>query len=294
MSFKGAQSYIQLARLDRPIGWWLLLVPCLWSSVLASLSLHQFPNVAHLGLLMLGAIVMRGAGSTWNDILDRKLDAQVERTRNRPLASGALTPKQAAVFLIAQCLIGLGVLLCFNAFTIKLGLASLVPVAIYPLMKRVTNHPQIVLGLAFAWGALVGWSAETGNLELAPLLLYCAAIFWTIGYDTIYALQDLEDDLNVGIGSTALAYGQNVARFVALCYMASIWLILASLYVSRLLGWFTMLGVLAFALHCVWQVRRIQLDNPQRALELFKSNRNAGLLLFAGFLIQAVKSFLMF
>ena len=284
-----AKPYAQLARLDRPIGWWLLLLPCWWSSCLASIASHALPNFYHLALFLVGAIVMRGAGSTWNDILDRDLDKLVERTKLRPLASGALRVSQAALFLGAQCLIGLAVLVQFNAFTVKLGIFSLVPVLIYPLMKRITNYPQIVLGAAFAWGGLMGWSAIFGSLDLAPVLIYLAAILWTIGYDTIYALQDIEDDSLIGIGSTARAYGANVPRFVAMCYLCATWLILAAIITSHAAGWFTLLGLLAFALHLMWQVRCIRVNESRLALKLFRSNRMAGLLLFAGFLWQAIR-----
>jgi 4-hydroxybenzoate polyprenyltransferase len=284
-----AKPYAQLARLDRPIGWWLLLLPCWWSLCLGAIAQRQSPNLWYFCLFFIGAIAMRGAGCTWNDILDRDLDRQVERTKSRPLACGALKTWQAGIFLGLQCLIGLAVLVQFNAFTIRLGLASIILVLIYPLMKRITNYPQIVLGAAFAWGGLIGWAAIYGSLELAPILLYAAAILWVIGYDTIYALQDLEDDLSVGIGSTATAYGANVPRFVSICYLGTVWLMVAALVVSRSLGWFTMLGVLAFALHLIWQIRRLRVDNPQLALSLFKSNRMAGLLLFAGFIVQAIR-----
>ncbi len=284
-----AKPYAQLARLDRPIGWWLLLLPCWWSSCLASITNHTAPNFYHLALFLIGAVAMRGAGSTWNDILDRNLDKQVERTKLRPLASGAVSVRNAALFLSAQCFIGLAVLVQFNAFTIKLGLASIIPVLIYPFMKRITNYPQIVLGAAFAWGGLMGWSAVFGSLHLAPVLMYLAAILWTIGYDTIYALQDVEDDSLVGIGSTARAYGANVPRFVALCYLGAIWLIFGAIIISHSTGWFTLLGLLAFALHLVWQVRAIKVDDPHLALKLFRSNRLAGLLLFAGFFVQVIR-----
>jgi 4-hydroxybenzoate polyprenyltransferase len=284
-----AKPYAQLARLDRPIGWWLLLLPCWWSACLASIASRQAPNFWHIALFFIGAIAMRGAGCTWNDILDRDLDRQVERTKSRPLACGTLKTWQASIFLSLQCLVGLAVLVQFNAFTIKLGLASIVLVLIYPLMKRITNYPQIVLGAAFAWGGLMGWAALFGSLELAPILLYFAAILWTIGYDTIYALQDLEDDSLIGIGSTARAYGKNVPKFVGFCYLGAIWLVFAAIITSYSVGWFTMLGLLAFAIHLAWQIRGIKIDEPHLALKLFKSNRVAGLLLFAGFFVQAIR-----
>ena len=198
-----ALPYVQLARLDRPIGWQLLLAPCWLATALAGLADRQGPDVWHLLLFLIGAIAMRGAGCTYNDILDRKLDAGVERTRGRPLPSGRVSPRAAAVFLVAEALVGLAVLLAFNRFSIALGLASLVIVAVYPLMKRVTSWPQAALGLAFSWGALMGWAAHYGALGWPALLLYVSAVCWTIGYDTIYALQDARDDAIVGIRSTA-------------------------------------------------------------------------------------------
>ena len=202
-----ALPFVQLARLDRPIGWQLLLAPCWQGTALAGLALHRGPNLGHLILFLIGAMTMRGAGCTYNDILDRKLDAGVERTRNRPLPSGRVSIATAAAFLVAQALIGLAVLVSFNLFSIWLGIASLAIVAVYPLMKRVTSWPQAALGLAFSWGALMGWSATFASLALAPILLYASAFVWTIGYDTIYALQDARDDAIVGIRSTARLFG---------------------------------------------------------------------------------------
>ena len=216
-----ALPFVQLARLDRPVGWQLLLAPCWQATALAGLALHRGPNLAQLALFLVGAIAMRGAGSTYNDILDRRLDAGVERTRNRPLASGRVGVRAAAVFLVAQSLVGLAVLLSLNVFSIWLGIASLAIVAVYPLMKRVTSWPQAVLGLAFSWGALIGWSATFASLALAPVLLYFSAFCWTIGYDTIYALQDARDDAVVGIRSTARLFGSNARLGVALFYAAA-------------------------------------------------------------------------
>ena len=202
-----ALPFVQLARWDRPAGWQLLLAPCWQSAALAGLALHRGPNPWHLLLFLIGAVAMRGAGCTYNDILDRELDAGVERTRGRPLPSGRVGVKAAAAFLVAQSLVGLAVLLCFNGFSIRLGFASLVVVAIYPLMKRVTSWPQAVLGLAFSWGALMGWSAAFGALAWPAIALYGSAFCWTVGYDTIYAQQDARDDAVVGIKSTARLFG---------------------------------------------------------------------------------------
>src|SRR5271154_1050391 len=182
------KPYLRLARLDRPIGSWLLLLPCWWSAALAAVAEHaRAPNLVHILLFFIGAFAMRGAGCTWNDIVDRDLDKSVERTRSRPIPSGQVSAAQAALFLALQALIGFAVLISFNTFTIWLGIASLAIVAIYPFMKRLTYWPQIVLGLAFSWGALMGWAAAFGRLDLPAFLLYAGSIAWVIGYDTIYA-----------------------------------------------------------------------------------------------------------
>ena len=276
-----ALPYVQLARIDRPVGWWLLVLPCWWSSALAADALGQIPNFFQLLMLLIGAVAMRGAGCTYNDIADADLDAQVTRTRMRPIPSGRVSRKQAAVFLIFQCLVGLGVVLTLNAFAIKLAFLSLLIVAIYPFMKRITSWPQAVLGLAFAWGGLEGWAAFTGTLAPAPFFLFAAAIFWTMGYDTIYAVQDIADDSIIGIKSTARFFGDNVVSGVAGLYLASVVLAMVALLLAPagILAW---AGLSAFALHLSWQLRAIEADNPARALQLFRSNRDAGLLFFAG------------
>jgi len=280
------RPYLQLARIDRPIGWWLLLLPCWWSSALASASLGTAPRIDHVVLFLIGAVVMRGAGSTWNDIVDRDLDGSVERTRNRPIPSGAVTARQAAVFMAALLMTGLAILFTFNRFAIALGFLSLLPVVVYPFVKRVSHHPQIVLGLAFAWGGLMGWAAITGGLSAPGYLLYAAAIAWTVGYDTIYALQDIEDDPSVGIGSTALAYGANVPVFVGAMYIVAVILLGAAVLIAAP-GVFAWAGLTAFALHLARQVRHIRLDDPAHALMQFKSNRDAGLILLAGLMAAA-------
>jgi 4-hydroxybenzoate polyprenyltransferase len=280
-----ALPYVQLARLDRPIGWQLLLAPCWQSAALAGIAHRTGPNLAHLALFLVGAIVMRGAGCTYNDILDRRLDAGVERTRGRPLPSGRVSVKAAAAFLVAQALVGLAVLACFNRFAIWLGLASLAVVAVYPLMKRVTAWPQAVLGLAFSWGALMGWAASFGALAPPALLLYASAFCWTIGYDTIYALQDARDDAIVGIRSTARLFGAKVRRGVALFYLGAVVLAELALFTggARIIG---QIGLCLYALHLAWQLRRVDGATPPVALRLFRSNRDAGLLLFAGLAIE--------
>jgi 4-hydroxybenzoate polyprenyltransferase len=280
-----ALPFVQLARLDRPIGWQLLLAPCWQATALAGLALHRGPNLWHLLMFLIGAIAMRGAGCTYNDILDRKLDAKVERTRNRPLPSGRVTIGAAAAFLTAQALVGLAVLLSFNLFSIWLGVASLGVVAVYPLMKRVTSWPQAALGLAFSWGALMGWSATFASLAAAPILLYLSAFAWTIGYDTIYALQDARDDAIVGIRSTARLFGARAQLGVGLFYAASAALALAAIE-SAGGGLIALVGWLAFSAHLAWQVMRIDGADAARALALFRSNRDAGFILFAGIALQ--------
>lgn len=280
------RPYAQLARLDRPIGWQLLLLPCWWGTALVANAVHQSPNLLHLALFTLGAIAMRGAGSTGNDIVDRDLDRSVARTRGRPLASGRVGTRQAAAFLVAQALVGLAVLLCFNGFTIGLGIAALVPVAVYPFMKRITNWPQAVLGLAFAWGALVGWSGTAGGLAWPALALYAGAILWTMGYDTIYALQDVDDDRVVGIGSTAIQFGRHVRVGVAMLYALALAAIAAALGGAGAGPW-AWAGLLGFALHLGWQVARMRPAEGGQAGPLFRTNWTAGLLLFAGLALQA-------
>jgi len=280
-----ALPFVQLARLDRPIGWELLLAPCWQSAALAGLALHRGPNLLHLGLFFVGAIAMRGAGCTYNDILDRRLDAGVERTRNRPLPSGRVTVRVAAAFLVLQALVGLAVLLSFNLFSIWLGIASLAIVAVYPLMKRVTSWPQAALGLAFSWGALMGWSATFASLALAPLLLYFSAFCWTIGYDTIYALQDSRDDAIVGIRSTARLFGSRVKLGVGAFYAAAAALAFGAIEAAGG-GRVALIGWLAYAAHLAWQTSQADGAGPARALKLFRSNRDAGLILFAGIALQ--------
>jgi len=280
------RPYLRLARLDRPIGSWLLLMPCWWSVGLTGLAMESLPSGWHIALFFIGAFAMRGAGCTWNDLVDRDLDGKVERTRSRPIPSGQVTAKQAAVFMIAQALVGLAVLLQFNRFTVLTGLASLIVVAVYPFMKRITYWPQIFLGLAFSWGALMGWPAAFGRLDWAPVILYAGAISWVIAYDTIYAHQDREDDMMIGIKSTALLFGDNTKCALAVFYAAAVALIgIACLLAGG--GLITLLGLAGFAVHLSWQVRRIDIDDPALCLRLFRSNRDAGLILFAAMLIDA-------
>ncbi len=282
------RPYLRLARIDRPIGWWLLLLPCWWSVALAGHAAgRSLPDVLHLLLFFVGAVAMRGAGSTYNDLVDRDLDKKVERTRSRPLPSGQVHVRGALIFIALQCCIGLAVLISFNPFTIILGFASVLPVVIYPFMKRITSWPQAVLGLAFSWGALMGWAAEFGSLSFAPVALYIGAMFWTMGYDTIYAVQDIEDDAIAGIRSTARLFGARTRQAVFILY-ALAFLAIATSFASVGIGIAGMIGLAVFAAHLVWQVMRIDLADGQQALALFRSNRDAGLILFGTIVIDGL------
>jgi 4-hydroxybenzoate polyprenyltransferase len=283
-----SRPYLRLARLDRPIGSWLLLMPCWWSAALAAgVSGHIKSLPLTIALFFIGAFVMRGAGCTWNDITDRDLDAKVERTRSRPIPAGQVSVMQALIFLVAQALTGLIVLMQFNRFAIFTGIASLLIVAIYPFMKRVTWWPQVVLGLAFSWGALMGFAAEFARIDLVAVVLYAGSIAWVIGYDTIYAHQDAEDDALIGIKSTALLFGEKTKPALAAFYGLAVVLIAVALWLAAV-RWPAWIGLAAFATHLAWQIRRLQLGNSALCLKLFKSNRDAGLLLFAGLLADAV------
>ncbi|MCL8485750.1 MULTISPECIES: 4-hydroxybenzoate octaprenyltransferase [Bradyrhizobium] len=283
-----SRPYLRLARYDRPIGSWLLLMPCWWSAALAAGMSGQLTMLpAWIALYFVGAFAMRGAGCTWNDITDRDLDAKVERTRSRPIPAGQVGVKQALAFLVAQALIGLMVLLQFNRFAILTGIASLVIVAIYPFMKRITWWPQMVLGLAFSWGALMGFAVAFGRLDATALLLYAGSIAWVIAYDTIYAHQDAEDDALIGIKSTARLFADRTHLALVLFYGLAVVLIGAALVTAHA-GVAAWIGLAGFAAHLGWQVHRLDTADPALCLRVFKSNRDAGLLLFAALLVDAV------
>lgn len=280
------KPYARLARWDRPIGFWLLFWPCAFGLALAAVSspIRGF-NLWYLALMFVGAVMMRGAGCTFNDIVDTEIDMLVARTRSRPIPSGAVTRKNAAIFLVAQSLVGLVILLQFNGVTIGLCIASLVLVAIYPFMKRVTWWPQLFLGLAFSWGALVGWTAETGSLGLAPILLYAGCIAWTIGYDTIYALQDIEDDALIGVKSTARLFGERAKGAIALFYaIAYVLWVGAGLVAGG--GFLFLLASLVPAGFLVWQVLTLDVDAPENAQFRFKNNHWVGLVLTLALLVE--------
>jgi 4-hydroxybenzoate polyprenyltransferase len=283
-----SRPYLRLSRLDRPIGSWLLLMPCWWSAALAATVAHsvrQLPLL--LALFLVGAFAMRGAGCTWNDITDRDLDAMVERTRSRPIPAGQVSVPQALAFLVIQALIGLAVLLQFNRFAVATGITSLVIVAVYPFMKRITWWPQIVLGLAFSWGALMGFAVTLGRIDAAALWLYAGSIAWVIGYDTIYAHQDAEDDALIGVKSTALLFGARTRQALVIFYGLAVVLIGVALALAGA-GFLAWIGIAAFAAHLVRQISRLDISDPALCLRVFKSNRDAGLLLFIGLLADAV------
>ena len=283
-----SRPYLRLSRLDRPIGSWLLLMPCWWSAALAAGVAHDVSRLPPIVVLFFaGAFAMRGAGCTWNDITDRDLDARVERTRSRPIPAGQVSVPQAAAFLVLQALVGLAVLLQFNWFAIATGIASLVIVAVYPFMKRITYWPQVVLGLAFSWGALMGFAVTFGRLDATALALYAGSIAWVIGYDTIYAHQDSEDDALIGIKSTALLFGVRTRPALMAFYGLAVALIGVTLALAGA-RWPAWIGLAAFAAHLVWQIARVEISDPALCLRIFKSNRDAGLLLFAGLLADAV------
>lgn len=284
---KSIWPYAQLARWDRPIGWQLLLWPCLWSSTLASQSEGSLPDLWQLMLFAIGAIAMRGAGCTYNDIIDVKIDAKVGRTRSRPLPSGQVCKRAAWLFLIGQALAGFAVLIQFNWFSIWLGLASLGVVAAYPFMKRMTDWPQLVLGLAFSWGALMGWAGIYGSLSLAPVLLYASTVLWVIGYDTIYAHQDREDDALVGVRSTARLFGTQTKSALMVLYCGMVALLIAAFFVANV-AVLAYLGVAAVALHLTLQIAKLDIDDPVACLALFKSNTLVGWLIVASLLASAL------
>ena len=282
----GLRPYWLLARFDRPIGSWLLFWPGAWAIALSGGAVGRWDLILWF---LLGSIAMRGAGCVYNDIVDRDLDRQVARTRSRPLASGAVSLKAAWLWLGLLCLIGLIVLVQLNPFAAGIAVASLALVAAYPFMKRITWWPQVWLGLVFSWGALVAWAAVTDSVSLAGLLLYGGCIAWVIGYDTIYALQDVEDDALVGIKSSARAMGSAVRPGVALCYAltiagwgGAIWLVRPD--------WVALLALLPVAAHLAWQVLTLKPADPQDPLAKFRSNRIAGLLAFLAFAVVGLAS----
>lgn len=300
---EGLKPWLKLGRFDRPIGIWLLLLPG-WQGILLAMAAYRVqPNPYHLWLFVafaLGACLMRAAGCAFNDIVDRDIDAQVSRTASRPIPSGRISVRQAFAFIVACSLISLAILLTLNLTAVLLGVASLALVAAYPFMKRITWWPQAWLGMTFNWGALMGFAAATlaapvmsfglsggGIISGSALLLWLGGVFWTLGYDTIYALQDIEDDAMVGVKSSARRLGSGVGRGVLIFYGLAILMAgLAGLAAG--LGALFWLGLIAYAAHLILQVRKLRLDDAALALKLFKSNREAGLILLAAIALGSI------
>jgi len=282
------KPYARLARWDRPIPLLLLFWPCAFSLALVTVSDPALGfNWWALVLFLIGSVVMRGAGCTFNDIVDTDIDMKVARTRSRPIPSGQVSKKQAAVFLALQCLVGLVILLQFNSTTVLLGIASLVLVAIYPFMKRVTWWPQLFLGLAFNWGALLGWTSQTGSLALPPLLLYAGSILWTIGYDTIYALQDIEDDALIGVRSTARLFGRRARLIIGLFYIGTVALWASAGLAAGGATAFLLALVVPAAL-LLWQIWTLAPHDPRNAMVRFLNNHWVGLTLTLALLVETI------
>ena len=281
------QPYLRLMRLDRPIGTWLLFWPSVFGLTLgATVQQRPFGHRNDIWLLFLfaaGAVVMRGAGCTYNDIVDRDIDAKVERTRGRPIPSGAVSVLAAWIFLAVQCAAGLLILFQLNRFSIFLGAASLVLIALYPFMKRITWWPQAWLGLTFNWGALLGFASQTGGVTTADLLLYAGCFFWTLGYDTIYALQDVEDDTLIGVRSTARLFGAWSPVWIGVFYALAFVLIPAGSFMIH--GWAAVLLFMPAGVHLFWQVWKVDVDNPALCLKLFRSNRETGAFMAAALIV---------
>lgn len=279
--------YAYLARLDRPIGIWLLLLPGWWAIILASggLLALNFDDIKLLVLFAIGAAVMRAAGCVINDLWDRKLDAKVTRTQMRPLAAGTVTVMQSGIFLALLLLMALWILLQIPSLvTVLLGFLAVPLIVLYPLMKRITWWPQMFLGVIFNFSILMGWSAVTGVIGQPSILLYAGAILWTLGYDTIYAHQDKEDDMRIGIKSTALKFGQHSKKWVAGFYAVS-WLLFMNAFIAAEAGVLSGFVLLATAAHFAWQIYKWDVDNPQNSLAVFCSNRDLGLIILAAALV---------
>ena len=285
-----SRPYLRLMRLDRPIGTWLLFWPCLLGLELGAVaSERQFGGWHDLYLLILfavGSVVMRGAGCTYNDIVDRDIDAQVARTKSRPIPSGAVTLRQAWLFLAGQCFVGLLILVQLERVAFLLGAASLLLIIAYPFMKRITWWPQAWLGLTFNWGALMGFAAQTGTLDAAVAMLYVGLFFWTLGYDTIYALQDREDDALVGVKSTALLFGSRAADWILAFYAIAFTFVLGAGFAEHT-GWPFAFLMFAAGAHLLWQARTLDADDPTNCLKLFRANRDTGALLGFAFLLSS-------
>ena len=284
------RPYLSLMRLDRPIGTWLLFWPCMLGLVLGAIASERpFAGWRDLYMLILfgvGSIVMRGAGCTYNDIVDRDIDASVARTSGRPIPSGAVSVREAWLFLGAQSLVGLLILIQLNRLAFMLGASSLLLVAAYPFMKRITWWPQAWLGLTFNWGALLGFAAQTGSIDVADVALYGGLFFWTLGYDTIYASQDKEDDALIGVKSTALLFGARAKEWILVFYAVAFALMLGAGFAEHA-GWPLVILMLVAGGHLLWQVHTLDVEIPERCLKLFRANRDTGALIALAFLLSS-------
>jgi 4-hydroxybenzoate polyprenyltransferase len=286
----GWRPYLQLMRLDRPIGTWLLYWPCVFGLMLGAIYQERgfggWYDIYLTLLFGLGAVVMRGAGCTYNDIVDRDIDAKVARTAGRPIPSGRVSVKRAWLFVAAQCLVGLIILIQLNRLAIMLGVASLLLVGIYPFMKRITWWPQAWLGITFNWGAVMGFAAQTGTLTIGDIVLYVALFFWTLGYDTIYAHQDKEDDALIGVKSTARLFGEKSRQWILVFYAVAFTLILTAGFIEHT-GWPFVFLMLAAGAHMLWQVHTLSINDSAHCLKLFRANRDAGALIALSLLISS-------
>ena len=278
---KAIKAMYQLARLDKPIGFLLLMWPCLWSYVYGSIIFSYHIEIKYIIYFILGSVLMRGAGCTWNDLLDRKYDSKVKRTKDRPLASNKISPANAAIFLVFQLLLSLLILIQFNKLTIIVGLLSIIPIIIYPLMKRITWWPQLFLGITFNWGAIMGWTAITGELSYHCIILYFGCIFWTIGYDTIYAHQDKIDDNFLGLKSTAILFGSKTKFALYFFYLIFISTLIITINIIEIKNlYINSLFLFFIFIHLFSQIFFLNIDSPDNCLKIFKSNNSLGIIIF--------------
>ena len=274
------QIFIQLTRLNKPIGFLLLFWPCLWGLTLAYyFSGETILFLKHIILFFFGSVLMRSAGCIFNDIVDRDLDIKVQRTKQRPIASKKISVLNAIIYIIFLCFLSLLILLQFNLLTIILGMGSMVLAFAYPFMKRITYWPQLFLGLTFNWGIIMSWASITNNISIEPIMLYLSAIFWTLGYDTIYGLQDMHDDEIIGIKSTSIKFKNNVKVFIGTCYSLCVLFILVLGFLMEIDKYLLLLSVF-FIFSLAYQIKSFKLNNPQSCMRAFKINNLTGLLIF--------------
>ena len=274
------QTFIQITRLNKPIGYLLLFWPCVWGLTLAYyFSEETTLYLKYVVLFFFGSVLMRSAGCIFNDIVDRNLDRKVERTKNRPIASGKISILNSFVYIFILCLISLLILLQFNWLTITLGMSSMILAFLYPFMKRITYWPQLFLGLTFNWGIIIGWTSITNNISIEPIILYFSAIFWTLGYDTIYGLQDILDDEMIGIKSTSIKFKNNVKIFVGVCYSLCALFILTLCFMIEINKYLLILSIF-FITTLIYQLIVFRSDNPKSCLKAFKINNLTGIFVF--------------